>query len=96
MPPVLEKTWEAQFVKKCFALGVLAVKLTTPSDTGWPDRMCLFRGGRVLFVELKRQGAKASPKQLHVHDVLRGLGFEVLVCDTLGAAMAAVEEVLVR
>lgn len=51
--------------------------------TGWPDRLVLLPGGRILFFELKRpKGGKFEPKQPRIHAMLRGLGFRVYVCKT--------------
>ena len=48
---------------------------------GMPDRLILMPGGRLSFVELKAPGQKPRPLQLHRHDQLRDLGFEVFVLD---------------
>lgn len=51
--------------------------------TGWPDRLVLMPGGRVLWFELKRpKGGRFEPKQPRIHALLRGLGFRVYVCRT--------------
>jgi VRR-NUC domain len=39
---------------------------------GWPD-LVLIRGTRLVFAELKRDGAKLSPDQDRVLELLRGL-----------------------
>lgn len=48
---------------------------------GWPDRLVLLRGGRLIFIELKRpKGGKFEPLQLRIHIKLRALGFKVFTC----------------
>lgn len=50
---------------------------------GFPDRVVLLPGGRVLFAELKRpMGGKFEPLQLRWHAKLRALGFHVVVWHT--------------
>lgn len=43
--------------------------------------MCLFKGGRIAFVELKRPGAKPRPLQIRRAEQFRRLGFQVEVID---------------
>ena len=65
-------------VKKC---GGLALKLNTMTMNGMPDRLVLLPLGRAVFVELKRKGATPRRAQLKRHELLRGLGFEVVMID---------------
>lgn len=58
------------------------LKLLSAHITGLPDRLCLFPGGRILFVELKTTGKRPRKIQLFIHNKLRGLGFRVEVVDT--------------
>jgi uncharacterized protein YyaL (SSP411 family) len=71
-------------------LGVLGIKLTTKSGTGWPDRMFLVPGGRPFFIEFKQPGEEPRPKQDFVHALLRRLGYDVEAHDTVEGAVAAV------
>lgn len=63
-------------------LGGLAIKLTTKSGRGWPDRIVLMPGGVVVFVECKAPGKKATALQQMRIDWLNGRGIRALVIDT--------------
>lgn len=52
------------------------------SVSGVPDRLCLFPSGEIVFVELKRHGAKPRPLQIRQIDIIRKLGFRVEVIDS--------------
>lgn len=64
------------YVRKC---GGRAFKFTSPGCPGVPDRICVFPGGRVIFVELKRPGVKdgRSPQQKKIGRLLEKLGCDV-------------------
>ena len=60
-------------------LGGFAIKLI-PILAGIPDRLVILPGGRVVFVELKRQsGGRLSEIQKVRHARLRKLGHTVVV-----------------
>lgn len=52
------------------------------SVSGVPDRICLFPGGKIIFVELKRKGLKPRPLQEREIKRIRELGFRVEVIDS--------------
>lgn len=75
---MLEYTVEGLLVKRVVELGGLAIK-TTPSR-GFPDRLVLLPGGRVIFVECKRpRRGRISNHQMWWHERFRTLGIEVAV-----------------
>lgn len=78
---MLEKELEQKLVKAIKAKGGLCLKLTSPSMSGLPDRLCLLPDEKVGFVELKAPGKKPRPLQLKRHEQLRHLGFLVFVLD---------------
>jgi hypothetical protein len=73
--------------------GVASIKLEPPrgSETGWPDRMFLIPGGRPFLIEFKEVGYSPEPKQVHIHDMLEGLGYDVAWTDSEEAALEAIE-----
>ena len=78
-----EKVIEQQLVKAVRAAGGLCPKLVCPGMDGMPDRLLLFPGGRLAFVEVKAPGKKPRPLQLLRHEQLRTLGFQVFTLDAL-------------
>ena len=78
-----EKNIETALVRAVRKHGGLALKFVSPGMAGVPDRILLFPGGRVAFAELKAPGKKPRPLQIHRHDQLRALGFQVYVVDSM-------------
>jgi hypothetical protein len=75
-----EKDTERYLVNQIEALGGLCRKYVSPGVKGVPDRICLVPGGKLIFVELKSEGAHLTPMQVREHSRLRGLSFNVFVC----------------
>ena len=79
----MEVALEQYAVRKIKNAGGWALKLVCPGVTGVPDRLVLFPGGRVSFIEFKNQNAgRLSPRQIKVQAKLKELGFEVWVIDS--------------
>jgi len=58
--------------------GVPNVKLMHPGgETGWPDRQYFIEGGKPFLVEWKEKGYTPELRQEYIHDMLRGLGYDV-------------------
>jgi hypothetical protein len=74
-----EATFEKYVCEKIRKSGGRAFKWVCPGLTGAPDRICVFPGGRIIFIELKRPGRKdgMSEKQKKVCRVLENLGCDV-------------------
>lgn len=75
----MEKQVEAKLVAGIKKRGGQAVKFVSPASVGWPDRLVLLPGGRVVFVELKTSKGRLSKMQEHRLGQLRGLGMAVEV-----------------
>lgn len=77
-----ERDIERALAKKVEEIGGRCWKFTSPGRAGVPDRICLLRGGKVAFVEVKGPGKKLRPLQRKRKDELEALGFRVHVLDT--------------
>lgn len=82
MGAIRESEIEAHLRKRVREAGGWAPKWTSPGNVGVPDRMVLFPGGRVIFVEMKAAGKKPTAMQEVQHKRIRGLGHTVLVLDS--------------
>ena len=81
-PKESEKVLEAKFRKECESHGWMALKLLPQMHRGLPDRLVLVEFGITFFAEIKTTGKKPTILQLHCHDTLRQLGFQVFVIDS--------------
>lgn len=79
---MLEKDIEKQLVNETKRMRGQALKFTSPGFVGVPDRLVLLPGGKLAFVEVKREGEKPRPIQISRHKLLRKLGFKVYVLDS--------------
>jgi len=73
--------------------GGLFIKFISPSTRGVPDRIVVKKPGRVIFVELKKEGETPTKLQKYIHKKLRALGCEVYVVIGMKEALRFVEEV---
>lgn len=78
-----EKVIERKLVELVKVNGGICIKLLCDQLIGLPDRLCLFPGCRLAFVELKTTGKKPRKVQVYIHNKLRALGFRVEVIDTI-------------
>lgn len=81
-----ERDIERRFRDLIRKAGGMALKLVCPGFDGMPDRIVLMPGGRILFAEIKRPGAVPGPLQAARHRMLRDMGFQVFVIDSLELA----------
>jgi len=80
---ILERDIERALVAKVKSLDGMAEKFTSPNKRSVPDRIVTLAGGRVIFVECKRPGAKPTELQLRDHATRRALGCDVRVISTM-------------
>lgn len=73
----MEKDVESYLRRQVERLGGIALKFTSPGNAGVPDRLIIFPGGRIWFVELKDDGQKPRPLQIWQMKRLKKLGCHV-------------------
>ena len=71
---MLEKDIESWLNKKIKELGGLSFKFVSPSNPGVPDRIYIFPGGKVYFVELKTEIGRMSNIQKWQRERLMKMG----------------------
>ena len=76
-----ENEVEKQFVEAVRAAGGQALKFTSQSMNGVPDRLVLLLGGKCAFVELKAPGKQMRLLQRKRRQQLEALGFPVFCVD---------------
>jgi len=89
----LEAKLEEKIVKFARNLGVVAYKFTSPSKRSVPDRIFIFPGNRVVFIEMKRLGEKPTDNQWREINKLIDQGAEVYVCDSSEVGKMLIETI---
>lgn len=87
-----EKLLEAKLRKAVENIGGLCFKFLPFVVNGIPDRICFFKGGRTVFVELKTTGLKPRKLQIVWLNKLSKLGFDCRVIDTTEKIIKLVED----
>ena len=77
-----ESAIERRLVTEAIKRGGFAPKFVSPGLDGVPDRLLLFPGGKLAFVEVKAPGEKPRPLQRRRIEQLTALGFRVYVLDS--------------
>ena len=85
---MLEREIEAAFVAHVRKLGGMAEKFTSPGRRAVPDRLVTLPDGRIIFVELKREGQKPTAAQYRDHAKRKMLGCDVRVIDSMEGVRA--------
>jgi hypothetical protein len=73
--------------------GGMALKFTSPSMAGLPDRIVLIPGGKAIFVEMKAPGKKLRPLQQKRKSQLEAIGFTVYCLDSIQSIETFIREV---
>ena len=71
---LLEKDIEAHLVRRVRDAGGRAYKFVSPAHRGVSDRIVVLPGGRVWFVEVKKEGGRLSPLQREFLAEVKALG----------------------
>lgn len=88
-----EKEIEKRLTTKLKNLGCLVYKFISPNNAGVPDRIVIYPGGRVDFIELKKLSGRLSPLQAAQIDKLKRKGANVDIVVGLAGADDYVERV---
>lgn len=88
-----EKNVEQQLVRAVKAMGGFSPKLVSPGTDGMPDRLVLFPGGKLAFVEMKAPGMQMRPLQVRRKRQLEVLGFRVYCVDRLEQIGGVLDEI---
>lgn len=91
-----EKVVERKLVELVKINGGMCIKLLCDQLIGLPDRMCLFPGHKIVFVELKTTRQKPKRIQTYMHNKLRALGFRVEVIDTVESVVNFVDNIVLN
>ena len=89
-----ESEVEKRFVSAVKAVGGQALKFTSQSMNGVPDRLVLLLGGKCAFVELKAPGKQMRILQRKRRLQLEALGFPVFCVDRLEQIQPAINALL--
>lgn len=77
-----EKYLEKKLTEGLHSLGVWCEKYTNPFKAGYPDRLCITKGGNVFWVEVKTPGEKLRKLQMIRKAELKAIGSPVFVVDS--------------
>lgn len=78
---VSEKSIERYLVQQAKEHGLPCLKYSNPNMVGYPDRLLVLPGAKVVWVELKSKGRKPDIRQQIRHMELSRMGHEVRVID---------------
>lgn len=76
-----ERDVEQMLCREVEKQGGSCLKFVSPGWSGAPDRVVLFPGSHIAFVEVKAPGEKARPLQLRRKRELEVMGFPVFILD---------------
>ncbi|MDO4301930.1 MAG: VRR-NUC domain-containing protein [Clostridia bacterium] len=88
-----EKYIEKRLTTEVKKRGGMCPKFVSPGLAGVPDRLVLFKGGLLAFVELKAPNQKPRPIQVRRMEQLRQLGFKVYVIDNVEMIGGVLDEI---
>lgn len=79
---VSEKAIERYLCGVVKSLGGVCLKYSNAGAVGYPDRVALMPGGKLIWFELKSKGKKVSKVQAIRASQLESIGHTVYVCDS--------------
>ena len=88
-----EKVIEQKLVAEVKKAGGICPKWVAPGFDGVPDRIAMFPGGKIAFVEVKAPGEKPRPLRRARHDLLQKLCFRVYVLNEIEKIGGMIDEI---
>ena len=88
-----EKKIEHDLVSMVRKNNGVALKFVSPGCDGVPDRIVLFPGGKMAFIELKAPGKKMRPLQMRRKHQLERFGFSVYCIDDVKMIGGIIDEI---
>ncbi|HCR83884.1 MAG TPA: hypothetical protein DIW07_10820 [Lachnospiraceae bacterium] len=89
---MLEKDIEAWLNKKIRELGGMSFKFVSPNNPGVPDRIYIFPGGKIYFVELKTEIGRMSNIQKWQRERFTKMGCRFYLVKGMDQAKKFIEE----
>lgn len=89
---MLEKDIEDWMTRQVTRLGGLSLKFVSPGNPGVPDRIYIFPGGKVYFVELKKELGKLSEIQKWQRERFLSMGCRFYVVKGMESARKFIKE----
>lgn len=89
---MLEKDIEAWMTDQVKRLGGLSLKFVSPGNPGVPDRIYIFPGGRIYFVELKKELGRLSGVQKWQRERFQKMGCRFYVVKGMESAKRFIKE----
>lgn len=92
--PKLESAIERDVGLYALDHDCMVLKLNVWGRVGWPDRLFLYHGARILFIEFKRPGEKPKKIQEYIHSRLRKYGFWVEVVEDIPTGKRLIDQLM--
>lgn len=89
-----ESKIEKELRKQVEDIGGECWKWVSPGRRAVPDRIVLLPMQRIYFIELKAPGEEPTALQNVIHRILKRLGFDVRVIDSLEGVERFIDEVI--
>ena len=88
-----EKKIEQKLVELVHKNNGMALKFVSPGCDGVPDRIVLFPGEKIAFIEVKAPRKKMRPLQMRRKQQLESLGFRVYCIDDMEQIGGVIDEI---
>ena len=88
-----EKLIEKKLTQEVKNVGGMSIKLIPLHIAGLPDRLLLFPGSKLIFVETKTTGDKPRLIQIKIMGKIKDLGFDVRVIDSTRSILKLIDDV---